>query len=54
VIKCEDVRIALELLDIKLKQPQYAAYREDNEMKSILLSDLINQQMKAREICDKI
>ena len=54
MIKCEDVRIALMLFDIKLEQPQYSAYREDNELKSMLLSDLINQQMKAREIRDKI
>lgn len=54
MIQREDVHIALELLDIKLEQPQYAAYREDNELKSLLLSDLINQQMKARKIRDKI
>ena len=54
MIKCEDVRIALMLFDIKLEQPQYAAYREDNELKSMLLTDLINQQMKAREFRDKI
>ena len=50
----ESFKNALELMDRKLEMPQYSAYREDKEMQSLLLMDIVRQQMKAREIRDKI
>lgn len=43
-----DYANATDLLDHKLKQPQYAAYAKDRKLKEMLFDDLLRQEMEAR------
>lgn len=45
-----DYANATDLLDHKLKQPQYAAYAKDRKLKEMLFDDLLRQEMEARRI----